>query len=151
MPEKQVLFICIENACRSLMAESMFNSNPPPGWKAASAGTAPAPVPNPRTEAMLNEIGLALPPHRPQPLSDAMVSASVVRVTMGCLDDVSCPARLKTVEVVDWGLPDPAKLDDAGFRRVRDELRRRVERLRLELILGDRRVAALTAGASDGA
>jgi arsenate reductase (thioredoxin) len=143
MTENTVLFICVENACRSLMAEAMFNAKPPDGWRATSAGTEPAPQPNSRTRVMLQEIGLDLPPHPPQLLTNEMMSASSVRVTMGCLDSESCPARLKTLELRDWALPDPAKLDDAGFRRVRDELADRVKRLGLELALQERRRAGL--------
>jgi arsenate reductase len=139
MSEKVVLFICVENACRSLMAESMFNANPPEGWRAISAGTEPASEPNPRTRAMLREVGLELPQHPPQLLTNEMMSDASVRVTMGCLDSASCPARLKALELVDWALPDPAKLDDQGFRRVRDDLAGRVKRLRLELVLRGRR------------
>lgn len=132
-PDRTVLFVCVENACRSLMAEAMFNAIAPPGWKAVSAGTAPAQAANPRTGPMLEELGMSLPRHPPQALtSEGMVGASV-RITMGCLDDASCPARLKSLGVVDWGLPDPAKLDDAGFRRVRDDLQARVTALAREL------------------
>jgi arsenate reductase (thioredoxin) len=144
MRTKTVLFICVENACRSLMAEAMFNAKPPAGWTAISAGTKPAPIPNPRTAPMLAEMGLSLPAHPPQLLTDGMMTGSQVIVTMGCLDSASCPARLKTIEVRDWALPDPATLNDAGFRGVRDELRNRVEGLRRELVLADKRRALLT-------
>ncbi len=137
------LFICVENACRSLMAEAMFNADPPPGWTAVSAGTQPAAGPNPRTGPMLAEIGLALPAHPPQILTPEMMQGARERVTMGCLDDASCPAQLKGLDLRDWGLPDPAGLDDAGFRRVRDDLRGRIAGLRRELVLADRRRAAL--------
>ena len=143
MTEKTVLFVCVENACRSLMAEAMFNRNPTSGWRAISAGTQPATAPNPRTEGMLREIGLELPAHPPQLLTDEMLRTSRATVTMGCLDSASCPANLKAVEVRDWALPDPAKLDDAGFRQVRQDLLARVEGLRRELLLADRRRAAL--------
>jgi arsenate reductase len=139
MATNTVLFICVENACRSLMAEAMFNANPPAGWRAESAGTQPAEAPNPRTEPMLHEIGLPIPPHPPRLLTQAMMDEAKLRVTMGCLNDASCPAHLKTLKVTDWGLPDPAKLDDAGFRNVRDELRDRVEGLSRELALAARR------------
>ncbi len=128
-----VLFVCVENACRSLMAEAIFNANPPPGWRAVSAGTEPAAAPNPRTGPMLREVGVALPPHAPQPLTEELARGAAVRVTMGCLDHASCPAHLRRAGVVDWGLPDPARLDDAGFRRVRDEITRRVRALAREL------------------
>jgi arsenate reductase (thioredoxin) len=143
MAEKTVLFVCVENACRSLMAEAMFNGNPARGWRAVSAGTAPAAVPNPRTERMLREVGLEIPPHPPQPLTDEILASSLVVVTMGCLDSASCPAKLKALEVRDWALPDPAKLDDAGFRKLRRDLQDRVEGLRRELALADRRRAAI--------
>jgi len=142
MEEKTVLFVCVENACRSLMAEAMFNRNPTRGWRAISAGTLPASAPNPRTESMLREVELELPSHPPQRLTDEMLSAAGAVVTMGCLDSASCPARLKVVEVRDWALPDPATLDDAGFRQLRRELQTRVERLRRELALADKRRAA---------
>lgn len=137
---RTVLFICIENAGRSLMAEAMFNANPPPGWQATSAGTAPAATPNPRTAPMLAEIGLKLPEHPPRLLTTEMMDRSDLRVTMGCLDDASCPAHLKGLELRDWGLADPAKLGDGGFREVRDDILQRVGRLRLEISMRDRRL-----------
>ena len=138
-----VLFICVENAGRSLMAESIFNANPAPGWVAESAGTRPAAAAHPRTGPMLEEIGLRLPSHPPRALSRETMDAAQVRVTMGCLDDRSCPAHLKDLELQDWQLEDPTTLDDAGFRRVRDAIVQRVGRLRLELMVADRRSAEL--------
>jgi arsenate reductase (thioredoxin) len=131
--ERTVLFVCVENAGRSLMAEAIFNANPPNGWRAVSAGTEPAARPNPRTERMLGEIGVAMPDHPPRRLTDEAIDASAVRITMGCLDHQSCPARLRGGPLTDWQLPDPASLTDEGFRAVREEIRRRVDRLRSEL------------------
>ncbi len=133
MTVRTVLFICVKNAARSLMAEAIFNAHPPDGWRAESAGTRPASRPNPRTAGMLAEIGLPLPPHPPRELTNGMMTEAALRITMGCLDSASCPARLKTLPVTDWALPDPGALDDAGFRRVRDEIRARVDRLRDDL------------------
>jgi len=140
---KTVLFVCIGNSGRSLMAEAIFNANPPAGWVATSAGTNPAPTANPRTGPMLREIGLDLPPHPPQLLTPGMMDRARVRITMGCLDDQSCPARLKTLELRDWALPDPVPLDDAGFRQVRDRIVAAVKGLRTEIIVSDRRTASL--------
>jgi arsenate reductase (thioredoxin) len=142
MTERSVLFVCVENAGRSLMAEAMFNREPPSGWLATSAGTAPARGPDPRTEGMLREVGLEMPRHPPQRLTHEMIASARVVVTMGCLDRASCPARLREIEVRDWALADPARLDDAGFRRVRAQLQARVEGLRRELALGEDRLAA---------
>jgi len=141
MPPKKVLFVCVENACRSLMAEAAFNANPPPGWVAVSAGTQPASLPNPRTAPMLKEVGLSIPSHPPSLLTREMMDEARVRVTMGCLADASCPAHLKGLELRDWSLPDPAKLDDVGFRDVRDRIVESVKRLRLELVVSDRAAA----------
>jgi len=137
MADRLVLFVCVENACRSLMAEAMFNHRPAPGWRAISAGTAPASGPNPRTEPMLGELGLRAPDHPPRLLTPEMMAAASVRVTMGCLDDASCPVRLKGFELRDWALPDPARQDDAGFRAVRDQLAHLVAALRAELVRAD--------------
>ena len=139
MTPRTALFICVENACRSLMAEAIFNADPPPGWMAISAGTRPAREANPRTGPMLRELGLNLPHHPPQLLTAEMIDRARVRVTMGCLDDASCPARLKTMELRDWSLPDPATLNDEGFRQVRDRIQQLVRSLRAELVLSDRR------------
>jgi arsenate reductase (thioredoxin) len=136
---RTVLFVCVENACRSLMAEAMFNADPPAGWVAVSAGTRPASKPHPRTERMLEELGLALPRHPPQPLTRELVEQARIAITLGCLDDASCPAYLHPSGTRDWGLPDPASLDEAGFRDVRDRLATLVQRLQEEL-----------AGAADG-
>lgn len=133
MAQHTVLFICVENAGRSLMAEAIFNADPPPGWHASSAGTQPASAPNSRTGRMLSERGFRLPNHEPRLLTRELMESAGVRVTMGCLDDASCPARLKEMELRDWGLPDPATLDDDGFRRVRDQIVELVGELRTEL------------------
>jgi arsenate reductase len=135
---RQVLFVCVENSCRSLMAEAIFAAHAPAGWVAASAGTRPAATPNPRTLPMLAEIGLRLPDHAPRLLTPDLISESDMHVTMGCLDDASCPIGLKAVEPTDWGLPDPARLDAEGFRRVRDEIVVRVLDLTSELERKDR-------------
>jgi arsenate reductase len=126
MADRRVLFVCVENACRSLMAEAIFAASAPAGWVAVSAGTRPAAHPNPRTAGFLREVGLALPPHAPRELTAGMMDGADLVVTMGCLDDASCPARLKARPLRDWGLADPAKLDDEGFRAVRDEIARRI-------------------------
>lgn len=139
---KVVLYICVGNSGRSLMAEAIFNANPPEGWVATSAGTNPAPAANPRTGPMLREVGLDLPPHPPQLLTPEMMDGARIRVTMGCLDDASCPARLKSLDLRDWSLPDPAHLDERGFREVRDRIAASVKGLRTELVLSDRRAAA---------
>jgi arsenate reductase len=135
MAERRVLFVCVENACRSLMAEAIFTASAPAGWVAESAGTRPAARPNPRTERFLGELGLSLPRHAPRELTTESMEGADLVITMGCLDDASCPARLKARPLRDWGLADPAELDDDGFRSVRDDIARRIASLIDELRL----------------
>jgi arsenate reductase (thioredoxin) len=143
----RVLFVCVENAGRSLIAEAIFNADPPDGWSADSAGTRPARAANLRTGPMLAEIGVELPEHPPRELTLELIDSAAIRITMGCLDDSSCPAYLKMKELRDWALPDPARLDDPGFRGVRDEIARRVAVLRSEI----RKKAAEDSGSKPGA
>jgi arsenate reductase (thioredoxin) len=116
----------------------------PAGWRAISAGTRPAGRPNPRTGPMLEEIGIAVPSHLPALLAPAMMEEATIQVDMGCLDDASCPVRLRGHELRDWDLADPGRPDDDGFRRLRDRVVDRVRRLRTEIVRSDRRAAAIT-------
>jgi len=134
---KQVLFLCVENSARSLMAEAIFNAANPVGWVAVSAGTRPSMWANPRTATMLGELGLELPAHRPQAATPSMIEGAALRISMGCLDDPSCPARLKSLPIRDWKIPNPVDLDDAGFRKVRDLVAVQVNSLLTELGLAD--------------
>jgi protein-tyrosine-phosphatase len=93
---------------------------------------------------MLAEVGIAAPAHPPQLLTAETMDSARMRVTMGCLDDRSCPAHLKGLELRDWALPDPARLDDEGFRRVRDEILACVNALRSELTAAARSGACTT-------
>ena len=126
---RTVLFVCVENACRSLMAEAFFGREAPNGWVGRSAGTEPATRPNPRTAPMLREVGLELPDHPPRRLTEEMAREADRIILMGCLDRPSCPAFLYPRVDEDWELPDPASLPDEGFRSVRDEIGRRVQDL----------------------
>jgi len=99
---------------------------------------------------MLREIGLDLPPHPQQLVTAEMLDNARFRVTMGCLDDAACPARLKTLDLRDWALPDPIQLDDAGFRAVRDRVVGLVKGLRTEIVLSDRRRKAVAGAISAG-
>ncbi|MHB1435524.1 MAG: arsenate-mycothiol transferase ArsC [Thermoplasmata archaeon] len=130
---REVLFVCVENAARSLMAEAIFNALAPEGWRARSAGTRPAAAPNPRTGPMLGEIGLRLPPHPPRRLTPTMMGRAARVVTMGCIDTSACPAVRFPERTVDWGLADPGPLKDDGFRAIRDRICALALALRTEL------------------
>jgi arsenate reductase len=95
-----------------------------------SAGSAPADELNPRVVEAMAEAGIDISREFPKPLSDDAVRQADVVITMGCGDE--CPFYPgKRYE--DWELDDPAELDLEGVRRVRDDIRGRVERLLADL------------------
>jgi len=126
---KRILFVCVENANRSQMAEAFARLHGGAGVEAVSAGSAPSGTINPKAIRAMAELGYDLAAHRSKSLDDIDGAFDAV-VTMGCGD--SCPwvpARRRE----DWSLPDPRHLDDDDYRRVRDEIADRVRRLLAEL------------------
>jgi len=131
---KTILFVCGHNAGRSQMAEAFLNrlarERGVPA-RALSAGTQPADAVNPAAAAVMAEAGISLEGHEPKVLSQEMVDAADRIITMGCgVDVAACPARFLVTE--DWGLEDPAGRPLDEVRRIRDEIRVRVERLLAE-------------------
>jgi len=129
MPEPlpRLLFVCIENSCRSQMAEGFAAVLGQGRVAAFSAGSKPSGRVDPRARRFMAEKGIDLSGHRSKGLND--VPSDVTWdwiVTMGCGD--ACPL-LPARHRLDWDLPDPKALDDAGFRAVRDEVERRVQSL----------------------
>jgi protein-tyrosine-phosphatase len=129
MPESlpQLLFVCIENSCRSQMAEGFARALGADRVSAFSAGSRPSGDVDPRAIRLMGEKSIDLTPHRSKGLGDlppAVVWDYVV--TMGCGD--ACP-RLPTRHRLDWELPDPKDLEDEGFRHVRDRIEQLVHGL----------------------
>ena len=121
-----VLFLCIHNAGRSQMALGFFNElagDRAIGW---SAGSEPADKVNPVAVEAMAEVGIDIAGVTPQRWTDAALREADVVVTMDCGDE--CPFVPGT-RYEDWELEDPAGKDIAVVRRVRDEIRRRVESL----------------------
>lgn len=122
---KRVLFVCIENANRSQMAEAFARMYGGDQVEALSAGSAPSGQINPKAIRFMAEVGYDLRQHASKSLADIDGGFDAV-VTMGCGD--SCPwVPAKRRE--DWALPDPKHLDDDGYRAVRDDIARRVRDL----------------------
>jgi len=124
---KNVLFVCVENSCRSQMAEAFFNSLAPSGLRATSAGTKPSERVNPQAVAVMKEIELDISEKRTKLLTSEMIEKADRIITMGCGADV-CPAAFLP-KIEDWKIEDPADQPVEKFREVRDEIRRRVEKL----------------------
>jgi protein-tyrosine-phosphatase len=129
MPE--VLFVCVHNAGRSQMAAGLVKLRSGGRIHVRSAGSDPAETVNPAVVAAMQEIGVDMGEEFPKPLTDEVVRAADVVITMGCGD--ACPIYPgKRYE--DWQLEDPAgkTLDDV--RPIRDDLDARVQALVGELL-----------------
>src|SRR5947208_1967827 len=103
----RVLFVCVHNAGRSVMAEALFNRAAGGRAEAVSAGTVPGGAPHPIVVEAMREVGLDVASHRGRLVTDELVASADRVITMGCaVDEEACPAiRYRAVE--DWGLPDP--------------------------------------------
>lgn len=82
----KILFVCVENAGRSIMAEAFFNKYTPKNFQPISAGTKPASQVNPLVIQAMKEVGIDLSLKKPQTLSKTMISKAKKTVNMGCID-----------------------------------------------------------------
>jgi protein-tyrosine-phosphatase len=134
--EKLVLFVCVENAARSQMAEGFFRKYSPKGYRGISAGTRPTSSINPLAVAAMNEIGIDISRQKPKLVDDDMIRNSSRSINMGCIDHAECP-MLFINDVTDWGIDDPKGKTIEQVRLIRDEIERRVKELARDLELGD--------------
>jgi protein-tyrosine-phosphatase len=118
-----VLFLCIHNAGRSQMALGWFNHYAGDRAVAWSGGSEPGDRVNPAAVAAMAEAGIDITEEFPKPWTEKIVQAADVVVTMGCGD--ACPV-FPGKRYEDWELADPAGLDIAAVRAIRDEIERRV-------------------------
>lgn len=128
----KVLFVCVHNAGRSQMAEAFFNWIAKGKAEATSAGTRPSGKVNPTVVEAMREVGIDIGLHRPKMLTLEMLDDADRVVTMGCSVEKSCPASFVPTE--DWELEDPEGKSMEQVRRIRDEIKARVERLAGELV-----------------
>ena len=130
MERRTVLFVCVHNAGRSQIAESLFNSYAGGAAQATSAGTEPVAALNIAVVAAMREAGYDLSGQHPKLLTEEMIDSAERVITMGCMDDPSCPAVLAEE---DWGIDDPAGAPLPKVREIRDEIARRVRKLLREM------------------
>ena len=122
----EVLFVCVHNSGRSQMAAGLLDKLAADRVHVRSAGSDPADQLNPNAVKAMEEAGVDISKEFPKPLTDEVVRAADVVITMGCGD--ACPIYPgKRYE--DWDLEDPAGKDLETVRRIRDEIRDRVEAL----------------------
>lgn len=127
-----ILFVCVHNSGRSVMAEYLFNQLAAQAEliaHAQSAGTHPGTGVDPMVQAAMAELGLDVAAHRPRLLTEAMVQGAARLISMGCgVDTSSCPSSLiRGLE--DWDLDDPHGKPLPAVRAIRDQVRARVATL----------------------
>jgi arsenate reductase len=132
MLKTKVLFLCTHNSCRGQMAEGLLRHIAGERFEVASAGAQATRV-NPDAIRVMKEIGIDISTHRSKDASELLKErfTYVVRVCDGAKE--RCPIFPGAFRYYDWGLENPAAAEGteaerlAVFRRVRDEIERRVE------------------------
>jgi arsenate reductase len=125
-----VLFVCVHNAGRSQMAAGYLQHLAGDRIEVLSAGSQPADRVNAAAVAAMAEEGIDIATEQPKLLTDSAVECADIVITMGCGDE--CP-YVPGRRYEDWVLDDPAGLDVAAVRPIRDAIRARVERLIAQL------------------
>ncbi len=122
---EDVLFVCVENAGRSQMAEAFFRKFTENRFNVISAGTTPSKELNPIVVQVMKEIGIDMNNQNPKMLSESMISNSFKTINMGCMDKESCPA-LFVKDVINWNIPDPKEKTIEQIREIRDQIKTEV-------------------------
>ena len=128
--KKKLLFVCVENSCRSQIAEAFARLLGGDGVEAYSAGSHPSGVVNPMAIESMRKIGYDLSSHNSKSLDDLPDVDWDFVATMGCGDE--CPyIRAKRRE--EWQIPDPKNMPPDEFRNVREMIREKVKSLLAEI------------------
>jgi len=129
---KRILFVCVENAGRSQIAEAFANYYGKGKLVASSAGVMLAERVNPVVVEAMKEKGIDISMNKPKLLTTKMAEEADKIITMGCSVEKYCPAPLLK-NMVDWGLEDPKGKPIEEVRKIRDEIEKRVLKLISEL------------------
>ena len=114
---KKVLFVCVENSCRSQMAEAFAKMHGKGIVDAYSSGSRPSGIVNPKAIVAMAEVGYDLSKHGSVGLDEIPQEEYEYAITMGCGDE--CP-MIPAKNREDWALPDPKNMDAIEFAKVRD-------------------------------
>ena len=131
---KTILFVCVENAGRSQMAEGFFKKYAPNGFKTLSAGTKPVSQINPIVVQAMKEVGIDISKQKSKELIDEMIRESDKVINMGCMDKSFCPT-IWLPKVIEWGMEDPKGQSIEKVREIRDEIEQRVKKLVAEITI----------------
>jgi arsenate reductase (thioredoxin) len=130
--EKQtILFVCVQNAGRSQMAEGFFRKYAPEDYEPLSAGTKPTSEVNPLAIEAMKEVGIDISKQRPKDITEDTMRNSKI-VNMGCMEKDWCPTMFLP-NLVDWGIEDPKGKSIENVREIRDEIEVRVKDLSTKL------------------
>ena len=123
--KRKVLFVCVENAGRSQMAEAFSRAH---GLEASSAGTMPAERVNPIVVEVMKERGITMS-GKPKMLTQDMIKEADLVVTMGCSVESVCPRPMveqMEKKLEDWHIEDPKAKTNADVRRIANQIETRV-------------------------
>jgi arsenate reductase (thioredoxin) len=123
------LFVCVENAGRSQMAQAFAQSH---GMRAESAGTRPSTRINPVVAEAMKEKGIDISKNIPKMLTPEMIDRASLVITMGCSVAQVCPRPMLALmqkKLIDWDLQDPKGKSIARVREIRDEIEKRIVQL----------------------
>jgi arsenate reductase len=129
---KKILFVCVENAGRSQMAEAFANYYGKGKLTAESAGIKVAEAVNPLVVTVMKERGIDISLNKPKLLTTEMANEADLIITMGCGASEICPGPFFK-NTVDWELEDPKGKPVERVREIRDEIERRVVKLISEI------------------
>jgi protein-tyrosine-phosphatase len=130
MKKKRVLFVCIENSCRSQMAEAFARRLASDVIDAYSAGSRPSGEINPKAIQSMQDLGYDLSQQRSKSLGEIPRTKFDYVISMGCGDE--CPF-IPAVHHEDWDIPDPKDMPLNEFRQIRNMIRERVEALAMDI------------------
>lgn len=123
---KRILFVCVENANRSQMAEAFARIHGGEYIEVFSAGSNPSGKVNPKAIEAMNELGYDMKTHKSLGLDDLPDVEFDYAVTMGCGDE--CPL-VRAKNRVEWEIPDPRVMPPEEFRKIRDLIETKVKAL----------------------
>jgi arsenate reductase (thioredoxin) len=118
---KKVLFVCVENAGRSQIAEAFAKKYAQEVFEASSAGNKPAEKVNPIVIEAMKEKGVDISKNKPKLISFQMANDSDLIVTMGCNEQGICPGPFFK-PTIDWSLEDPKGKQIEKVREIRDQI-----------------------------
>jgi arsenate reductase len=132
--KKKVLFVCIENACRSQMAEAISKDIASEIIEASSAGSKPAVQVNPKAVKVMAEKGIDISGNKPKGFDDLADKKFDYAVTLGCKD--TCPF-IAADKHIEWQIEDPKGKDIDFFRKIRDLLYNKINLLAEDIKAGN--------------